>query len=108
MPSPFPGMNPYLEAVLWHDFHERFLPAAAAQLTAQVRPRYRVLIDENIYLHDIPPEERRPPARPDLSEIRSEGARVRGAAVGVLEVPAHVLLPAQDVESLSYLKILDR
>jgi hypothetical protein len=25
MPSPFPGMNPYLEAI-WHDVHERFLP----------------------------------------------------------------------------------
>jgi hypothetical protein len=33
---------------------------------------------------------------------------MRGATVGVLEAPAHVLLPAQDVESLSYSKILDR
>jgi hypothetical protein len=31
MPSPFPGMDPFLEQqVIWHDFHERFLPAAAA------------------------------------------------------------------------------
>jgi Protein of unknown function (DUF4058) len=45
MPSPLPGMNPYLEQeVLWHDFHERFLPAAAAYLTAQLLPRYIVLI----------------------------------------------------------------
>jgi hypothetical protein len=108
MPSPFPGMNPYLEAVLWHDFHERFLPAAAAQLTAQVRPKYRVLIDENVYVHDLPPQERRLLGRPDLSVIRGEDARMRGPALGVLEAPAHVLLPAQDVESLSYLKILDR
>ena len=57
MPSPFPGMNPYLEAI-WHDFHERFLPAAAAYLVPQIRPKYIVLIDENVYLHDIPPEER--------------------------------------------------
>jgi hypothetical protein len=69
-------MDPYLEAVYWHDFQERFLPAAAAHLTAQVRPKYRVLIDENVYVH--------------------------------LEAPTQVLLPAQDVESLSYLKILDR
>jgi hypothetical protein len=70
-------MNPYLEQEgIWHDFHERFLPAAAKCLVPQVRPRYIVLIDENIYLH--------------------------------LESPAHVQLPEEDVESLSYLKILDR
>jgi Protein of unknown function (DUF4058) len=33
-------MDPYLEQdVIWHDFHERFLPAAAAQISAQVLPR---------------------------------------------------------------------
>jgi hypothetical protein len=54
MPSPFPGMDPYLEQeILWHDFHERFLPAAAAQISAQVLPRYIVLIDEHVYLNDV-------------------------------------------------------
>jgi hypothetical protein len=33
MPSPFPGMNPYLEQYdAWHDFHERFIPLAAELL----------------------------------------------------------------------------
>jgi Protein of unknown function (DUF4058) len=51
MPSPFPGMDPYLEQeVIWHDFHKRFLPAAAAQLSIQALPRYIVLIDEHAYL----------------------------------------------------------
>jgi len=106
MPSPFPGMNPYLEAI-WHDFHERFLPAAAAHLVPQVRPRYIVLIDESVYLHDIPQEELRLIGRPDLSVLRGEGATTRAAA-GVLEAPSQVLLPEQDVESLSYLNVLDR
>ena len=45
MPSPFPGMDPYLEQeVLWHDFHVKVIPAAAAYLSAQVLPRYIVLI----------------------------------------------------------------
>ena len=27
MPSPFPGMNPYLEQPdVWHDFHQGFIP----------------------------------------------------------------------------------
>ena len=107
MPSPFPGMNPYFEAI-WHDFHEKFIPAAAAYLVPQVRPRYIVLIDEHVYLHDIPQEELRMIGRPDLSVVRGEGAATRAAAAGVLEAPAQVLLPEQDVESLSYLNVLDR
>ena len=111
MPSPFPGMNPYLEQeAVWHDFHERFLPAAATSLVPQFRPKYIVLIDENIYLHDLPAVERRPLGRPDLSVTRGESIAntMRAGALGVLEAPAHVLLPEEDVESLSYLKILDR
>ena len=49
MPSPFPGMNPYLEQEdVWHDFHERFIPLAATLLGGQLRPRYIVKIDEHI------------------------------------------------------------
>jgi hypothetical protein len=47
MRSPFPGMNPYLEQDdVWRDFHERFLPAAAEVIGAQVQPAYIVKIDE--------------------------------------------------------------
>ncbi len=111
MPSPFPGMNPYLEQeTVWHDFHERFLPAAATALVPQIRPKYIVVIDENIYLHDLPTGERRPIGRPDLTLARSEAPTIarRSAAVGILEAPAQVMIPDEDVESLSYLKILDR
>ena len=49
MPSPFPGMNPYLEQPrVWHDFHERFLPAIADHLAGQADPRYVVKIDEHV------------------------------------------------------------
>jgi hypothetical protein len=36
MPSPFPGMNPFLEqAAVWHDFHERAIPLMADMLELQ-------------------------------------------------------------------------
>ena len=40
MPSPFPGMNPYLEQDdAWHDFHERFIAGRVGRsIGAQVRP----------------------------------------------------------------------
>jgi hypothetical protein len=66
MPSPFPGMNPYLEQDdVWHDFHERFIPAAAADLEEQVGPEYIVKIDQHRYIHEQD-EPRRFLGRPDL------------------------------------------
>jgi hypothetical protein len=87
-------MNPYLEQdVIGHDFHERFFPAAAAQLTAQLLPRYIVLIDENVYLHDLSSEVAIRAGRPDLSVAEWRGRGEHASATGLLEAPAQALLP---------------
>jgi Protein of unknown function (DUF4058) len=110
MPSPFPGMDPYLEQeAVWHDFHERFLPAAAAYLAAQVLPRYIVLIDEHVYLHEPNPEPRLTVVRPDLTVARGPGnIDAAGAAAGVIEAPVQVVLPEVDADRESFLEVLDR
>ena len=60
MPSPFPGMDPYLEQEdAWHDFHERFIPLVATLLGGQLRPRYIVKIDEHVYVHELAAGSRR-------------------------------------------------
>lgn len=46
MPSPFPGMDPYLESDLWTPFHARFAAAIADQLNPKLRPRYFALINK--------------------------------------------------------------
>src|SRR3954447_22512757 len=109
MPSPFPGMNPYLEQDdAWHDFHEKFLPAIAERLVAQVRPNYIVKIDEHIYVHEMPVEPRRFLGRADVAVGRTPTPGAVRAKAGVLEAPARVRLPAQDVERLAFLEIRDR
>ena len=51
MPSPFPGIDPYLESTLYcQDFHERFLPYAAEVLQPQLPHRYRARIGERVIL----------------------------------------------------------
>ncbi|PSN17406.1 hypothetical protein C7271_17910, partial [filamentous cyanobacterium CCP5] len=41
MPSPFPGMDPYLEqAAYWSSFHSRLIVALADDLAPRLRPRY--------------------------------------------------------------------
>ena len=43
MPSPFLGMDPYLEGALWTTFHFAFGAEIVLQLAPRLRPRYLVL-----------------------------------------------------------------
>lgn len=53
MPSPFPGMDPYLEhPARWPDVHHRLITIAGDTLTAQLRPRYYARIEERVYISD--------------------------------------------------------
>lgn len=55
MPSPFPGMDPYLESYLWPDVHSALANKIRQQLTPQLRPRYTARLE--IYLvEDTTPE----------------------------------------------------
>lgn len=50
MPSPFPGMDPFLENPYhWSEFHDRLIVTIADELVTQVRPKYRVKIYQRIY-----------------------------------------------------------
>ncbi|NOK58591.1 MAG: DUF4058 family protein [Chloroflexi bacterium AL-W] len=48
MPSPFPGMDPYLEGSLWTTFHFAFGAELVRQLAPQLRPRYLALPVERL------------------------------------------------------------
>ena len=110
MPSPFPGMNPYIErASVWHDFHERWIPSVAEVLGAQVLPRYFVRIDEHMYIHELSAQERRFIGRGDIlvPALMPVGPETHTGSA-VLDAPAEVGLPAIDTETLSFLEIRDR
>lgn len=51
MPSPFPGMDPYLESpVYWSDFHARFINDLADTITEALPPEYFAAIGEYVSL----------------------------------------------------------
>lgn len=51
MPSPFPGMDPYLERPgRWPDLHRRLLAYISEVLQPQLRPKYIARIDERVEL----------------------------------------------------------
>jgi hypothetical protein len=51
MPSPFPGIDPYLESqAYWPDFHARFLIYCCDAIAARLPSSYITLVDERIRL----------------------------------------------------------
>ena len=109
MPSPFPGMNPYLEqSDHWQDFHTEFLGDLRHQLDARIGTDYIVQLEKHVYIHELPPEPRRFLGRPDVSVVRSGAFAAGQPHFGLLEAPAEVELPEVDVERVAFLEIRDR
>jgi hypothetical protein len=109
MPSPFPGMDPYLEqADVWEDFHGRFIPVAAEWIGAQVQPAYIVKIGVTVYIHEPPGEQRVLLGRPDVAVTDRP---VPPAPVGAttIEAPAYArVIPAVDIRREPSVEIRDR
>lgn len=52
MPSPFPGMDPFLEGSLWMTVHTQLSAEIARQLAPKLRPRYLALTTERFVYED--------------------------------------------------------
>lgn len=53
MPSPFPGMDPYLEdPALWSDVHTNLIISIQELLNRAVRPRYVARVETRVYMTD--------------------------------------------------------
>jgi Protein of unknown function (DUF4058) len=120
MPSPFPGMNPYLEQPdVWSTFHTRMLGELADRLSLQVRPDYLVHIESHLWIHELPEDgfgdelSRRLLGRADVfvSETDRPGQGESGRAVEIgslLTAPARIALHHVDIERQRFLEIRDR
>lgn len=69
MPSPFPGMDPYLEGYLWPDGHSALANKIRQSLTPQLRPKYTARLE--VYLVEDPfPESEMGILYPDTANNR--------------------------------------
>jgi len=109
MPSPFPGMDPYLEqADLWQDVHETMITAARAFLVPQVRPGYIVRLEEQIYIRERPEDEQELVGTADVAVGRGAGL-VPAAAEATLVAPVRGRLGAAvEEQRLSFIEVRDR
>ncbi|MDB5355325.1 MAG: hypothetical protein JWN24_1778 [Phycisphaerales bacterium] len=109
MPSPFPGMDPYLEnPALWPDVHTRLINVASEFLLAALRPKYFVQIDERLYVADEF-DEARSVIVPDIHIREIESSESGTARGGVAIEPGIELEPASRLEiHESRIEIVDR
>jgi hypothetical protein len=96
MPSPFPGMDPFLEACgLWNDFHGTFIHSWRDAIMAALPDDYVACTDERLCISELAGE-RAGSMSPDITvsqtkTARSGPARVSGGAVLEPEVIPVVL-----------------
>ncbi|MBI4613519.1 MAG: DUF4058 family protein [Planctomycetes bacterium] len=114
MPSPFPGMDPFLEGYLWPDVHHRLASEISRQLAPRIRPRYVARITVSV-VEDENPESEIGILYPDVEVLRRRvagrterrrgpaGTRAESAAATVtipVDDPIEVRLPAVEVRDV--------
>ncbi|MDW8026783.1 MAG: DUF4058 family protein, partial [Armatimonadota bacterium] len=100
MPSPFPGMDPYLEAPAgWQEFHSRFINTMSDFLVPKVRPKYAVYIERYVYVAEILGEKLR--IRPDVT-IAETGREEIIAQPQTVSTAKTVLLPLPELEEVRH------
>ncbi len=106
MPSPFPGMDPYLEAPdLWLNVHNSLIVALRDDLAPRLRPRYYVALEERTV--QLSSDDLLFATRPDVAVVEASIAseyKLQGSPSPVAEaITVEVPLP-DDVREV-YLEI---
>lgn len=108
MPSPFPGMDPYLEGDMWQEFHDRLANQISVQLMPSLAPKYVALLAKRYVLDRPALGIFNVPQRtfyPDVHVVAPAGAPAAepaGAAVAVADPPVELPSPVpEEVPQLS-------
>lgn len=110
MPSPFPGMDPFLEHPdLWPDVHHGLIEAVRDFLAPKLRPRYRVALEKRVYLSE--PEGLVLLGRPDVAVVRghrsADSSPPDGSPAATSAQSVTVEVPMPEVVEEGYLEVRD-
>ena len=105
MPTPFPGMDPYLERPdLWPNVHSRLIVAIAEDLAPRLRPKYYVAVEERL-VHTAG-DDVLFGMRPDVAATQRTTLREAVAIyAGTPRGPATVEVPLPDIITEAYLEL---
>lgn len=108
MPSPFPGMDPYLEHPdLWPGVHHWLIIEIARLLSPQLRPKYRVAVEVRVYetsgensllvgIPDVTVKHRPTATNPTMNNV---------AVAAPTPQPARVTIPVPETIKEGYLEV---
>src|SRR5260370_20031179 len=109
MPSPFPGMDPYLESPqIWPDVHHGLISGIQEALSPNLRPRYLARVELRVYISDDDDPGREalgPDVRVEAAPQRKGGKKLNGA--GALAIAEPLIVPSLLDEEIkeAYLRI---
>lgn len=86
MPSPFSGMDPFIEMGHWQTFHNLFIAAMTSALVPQVRPGYSVEVGHDIYL--VTDDGETLTREPDVAVLKDDRKHGRRPSPGAAQGPA--------------------
>jgi hypothetical protein len=109
VPSPFPGMDPYLERpAVWSQFHGEFVYRIRKHVADVLPPNFLAIVDRHVYVVE-PDEDREPIGRLD-SFVIDEGPAddvSAGPATATLAAPFQVTLPQVRREGNRFIRIVN-
>lgn len=107
MPSPFPGVDPYLESPeFFPELHHRLITAIAIAIAPSIAPKYRVAIEKRTYFSE--PEESLTVAIPDVAVYSKPSIPHPTSSTATLakcSKPVTVTLPMEEETREGYLEI---
>lgn len=103
MPSPFPGMDPYLEGSVWSDVHLRLATEISVRLAPRIRPKYLARLATQT-IQDRTPETEVGIMYPDVEifQRRIPPPRQPVAVGGVAVAEAAPITPALAIPLLTF------
>jgi hypothetical protein len=108
MPSPFPGMDPYLEDPwLWPDFHLTLVVGIRAELTRHLPAGYVALADRYVWVQEPETGERTRLGKPDVF-LTGEPQHKESPTATAVVAPVEIILPSLTEKGSPYVKIVDR
>lgn len=112
MPSPFPGMDPYLEhPEFWPETHHWLISLIAESLVPQIRPKYEIAIEQRIYTINEPDDTNGNSVCvgiPDVAIKRQptpSDVATRSVATVALAAPTTVTVPIPEQIKQAYLEV---
>src|SRR5208283_3065645 len=111
MPSPFPGMDPYIESSdRWSSFHTLMIASLCEQLNLRLPERFVASVEENLWVHEPENRKRRESKEPDVrvSERPGRKGTMGGVAVAAVAAPLKIVLPKLASRWRRYVKTTEK